>query len=68
MDRRKGAPFPDNSIIPKLVSETKEGGGLDIIEFPQLVQLANTGCHPKISEWIFLPFVNYKTNRFPDFL
>ena len=37
MDRRKGAPFPDNSIIPKLVSETKEGGGLDFIEFPQLV-------------------------------
>lgn len=37
MDRRKGAPFPDNSIIPKLVLQTKEGGDPDIIEFPQLI-------------------------------
>lgn len=35
--QKEGTPFPDNSIIPKLVLQTKEGGDLEIIEFPQLV-------------------------------
>jgi hypothetical protein len=43
MDRRKGTPFPDNGRIPKLVLQTKEGGDLNIIKFPQLVQLENFG-------------------------
>lgn len=48
MDRRKGAPFPDNSIIPKLVLQTKEGGDPDIIKCSQLTELANPGPQPKI--------------------
>lgn len=66
MDRRKGTPFPDNTIIPKLVLQTKEGEDLDITEFPQLVELESTGHQPNVSEWIFLLFVNCKLNIFPD--
>lgn len=35
--QKEGTAFPDNTIIPKLVLQTKEGGDLENIEFPQLV-------------------------------